>query len=284
MLLLVSFINVSHAYEISNEKINLLNDPNGAWNFLALSSDKTTYYYAELNMYEKQSDGSILVPLNSKNINDKNNRWNGNFSWVRLSCIDDEFIDLGAYVNGRFERDIKIKSSSGNVAVTLKRFYCPVYSSRGDRILVYTAQPTPDGKSFFYSGWNLDSLKTDSQNPQVLTVSFHSLLFRNDKLLTDAPKRSEIDCKNKNIKNFAENKIYNTNNSEGGAGRIILNTACKINDILKMTQSEPLFKDKRIKISLEDAQVDCKSLGYTEKSELFETCVKWQITDLIKSN
>ena len=52
---------------------------------------------SDLNMYEKQSDGSILIPI----IGQKDGK-NTTLAWVRASCSDNNILALEGFNNGSF--------------------------------------------------------------------------------------------------------------------------------------------------------------------------------------
>jgi hypothetical protein len=225
---LALFSSLAHSYEISSDKLTLLKDPNVHLSLIGMNQNYDSIF-AELSLYEKQSDGSILVPYVGQ---DKNGKSLGGFGWMRLSCNDEKNIDFGAYANGKFEREVVAKE--GSLTFQARQFYCAIPSDINSRILAYNARKNSDNKSYSMWGWEIDSLKVDTNDTNVILSTVYSFVMKDKKAITSNPHPFAVNCKNKSITSIKDNKTFNTNTSEGLPSRIIVDTICKFNDIQNM--------------------------------------------------
>lgn len=220
--------SLAHSYEISSDKLTLLKDPNVYLSMVGMTRDYISLF-SELSLYEKQADGSILVPYSAQ---DKNGKLMGGYGWLRISCNDEKVIDYGAYLNGKFEREVL--TDEGSAMYQTRQFYCAIPSDINNRIFAYNAKKHPDNKSYSMWGWGLDSLKTDTSNTDLISSTAYSYVMKEKKAITSNPLPFKVNCKNKSITSVKDNITFNTNASEGFAFRIIVDTICKFNDIQNM--------------------------------------------------
>jgi len=250
------------AYELSQPYLDL-NDDKYALQIFTLQNDYTKWA-SDLNMHEKQSDGSILIPA----IGDKDGK-RTSLAWARLSCADNTILILEGFNNGSFSKTF---TSNGNdVASTLKQFYCSTITDEGKKLLAYGVLINSDGRTYNNLGWYPEEMSLNAT--KEILVKLYSYGIKGNKYEIQQGGEALINCSSKTV---------NLNNSSAlsiDSGRkdmrFLLNTACQFNDVLKMSAFNiPInFKDNNSKLDIDKAKLKCKAKGLKEKTEKFGLCV-----------
>jgi hypothetical protein len=251
------------AYELSQPNLNLM-DTRYLLQTFALGADLIRWN-SELNMYEKQSDGSILIPI----IGQKDGK-NTTLAWVRLSCSDNNILALEGFNNGSFSTT---KNSNGNdVAASIKQYYCPIITDEGKKLLAYGSIISPDGKTYSYLGWYPEEMSLNA-NREILVKLYGYVKTDANKYATKNVDEAVINCPSKTL---ALNNVAALSVDSGRKDmRFLLNTACQFNDVLKMSAINiPINLNKaNSKPDIDEAKLKCKAKGLKEKTEKFGLCV-----------
>lgn len=287
IFLILLFSTAAHSFEISELKLKLLKDPSNSWMPFAVDTNYNSYL-TEFNLYEKQEDGSILSPVY---IIDKYSKPLTRVGWLRFGCADENVSDLGEFKDGKFERDNLL--SSDHLVRQIRYFFCPTTSVDGKRVIAVKAEFNANKKVFSLSGFSIDDLEQNKLgDTDLLNGLFYNLTFKDEKIVTNAAIKFEVNCKENSVFSPIENKKFNTNNEEGKQLRFFLNSICKTNDILAgitinsiKKQLNPSGQDistsskqEKKKLTIDEAKIQCKEIGFKEKTEKFGSC----IMDLIK--
>jgi hypothetical protein len=283
------------SYEISEEKMKSLYDSDGAW--ISFQANDVGKFSAELTKYEKQEDGSILVPFYQA---DKNGKQIGRVGWVSINCSEETVTDLGAYSNKKFERHLITDGKRNAPADWLRMYYCPVMIDKGKRSLAYVAPITADKKSMEMWVWSIDDLKADPKNANIFKTFLYAISGRDEPFPTNKQIEVEINCRERYLKNLSNNIEFQIDSHEGHVARMVVYTACRFNDLLEMSliakeqpsvavevikpavaETNPVeitppaitTNNQVIQSSIEDAKVKCKDLGFKPKTEKFGKCV-----------
>jgi hypothetical protein len=263
ILLFLSLSIHAVAYELSNPYLDLM-DTKYSLQIFTLGNDQIKWA-SDLNMYEKQSDGSILAPA----IGQQKDGRNTNIVWVNLNCNNNNVIILENFNNGSFSR--AINSNGNDVAFTLRQYYCPTITDVGKKLLAYGSIVNPDGKSFNYVGWYPEEITLN--DAKEIVVKLYAYAKRTEKLDIQLTGDAVLNCTSKTV------NINNTSALSTDSGRkdtrFLLNTACQFNDVLKMSAFNiPInFKDNNSKLDIDKAKLKCKAKGLKEKTEKFGACV-----------
>lgn len=251
-----------YAYDLSQPYLDL-NDSKNALQIFTLQNDYTKWG-SDLNLYEKQSDGSILIPV----IGDKDGK-RTSLAWVRLSCADNTILVLEGFSNGSFSKTF---TSNGNdVASTLKQYYCPIITDEGKKLLAYGSLVNSDGRTYNYLGWYPEEMSLSSE--KEILVKLYPYGKRGNKYEFQQSGEAAINCSAKTV------NLNNTSALGVDSGRkdmrFLLNTACQFNDVLKMSvMNIPINSNStNSKQDIDEAKLKCRAKGLKEKTEKFGLCV-----------
>lgn len=281
-VLILSLSNTSFSYEVSELKLNLLRDPSGTWVPIAVDGSNFNSYLTELNLYEKQGDGSIVSPIFMQ---DKNGKQVTNVGWTRFSCSDDNLIDLGGYKNGAFDKNELLPES--HLGHQIRYFFCPTKNDDGKRYMVSYASFDKDKKLYGWWGWSIDDLEKQEVDKYVYNAIWYNLTIKDKKIVILKSAKIEINCSDKTVFSPHENKKYSSNSNEAKHLRFFVNTACGVNGVLSKAEFEniktaPMVNNENKltsspsinkKLSIEEAKEKCKELGFKDKTEKFGSCV-----------
>jgi len=249
-----------NAYFLSQPKLDLY-DEKYAVQLITVGADFSALN-SDLNAYEKQADGSVLVPTLSV---DKNKKLIG-FYWTRVSCNDDSVIMFQDYINGSFE---KTQNSNGkDLPFDIKRYYCPIITDAGKKLLTYGYYMSEDKKIFSYLGWFPEEMKKN--NLGELEIQLYPYGYNGDQIVTgNNPINSTINCKNKTLKDSnGEHYIE----SDGKNYKFVVNTACEFNDVLKFSSYEiPGIVDAKTYAKIQkEKKLEEQRIAREEKKRLAE--------------
>ena len=263
LLLFLSLSINAAAYELSQPHLNLM-DAKYSFQIFGLGADLFRWG-SDLNMYEKQSDGSILTPI----MGQKDGK-NTTLAWVRLSCSDNNILALEGFNNGSFSTT---KNSNGNdIAASIKQYYCPIITDEGKKLLAYGSIISPDGKTYNYLGWYPEEMSLNA-NREILVKLYGYVKTDANKYATKNVDEAVINCPSKTL---ALNNVAALSIDSGRKDmKFLFNTACQFNDVLKMSAINiPInLNSTNSKPDIDEAKLKCKAKGLKEKTEKFGLCV-----------
>lgn len=264
--------------------MKLLEDPNAYWTMFYADTNRKAWL-TELNFYEKQNDGSILSPILSR---DKNGGMSKEPIWLRFSCSDKNAISLGEFRNGAFGRGNLLPPS--HFGHQIRHFFCPTTLDNGKRILFVHGIFDDNKKIYSYWGIDVNDLQvTNITSSNLISGIWYNLKLEHeqDKIIIGDSSKFEVNCKEKSLFSSLDKKTYAPSNDDGKHLRFLVDTVCRVNDVLfgisfNEFKREPTSSDQKnltslsqekIKLSMDEAKIKCKEIGFKEKTEKFGGCV-----------
>ena len=241
VLIIIFTFNVSqvNAYDLLKVDIDSLMSSDLPWIPLAIGEEKQLISIAP-SQYQAQEDGSFLAPYQIKS------KWfweKSIIGWFRLSCADDEIMNIGVYTEYGF--DIQASEVNKQTLSSAKSFFCPVKTKGNKRLLFFNTARHADEKSFLLEGFYPEEFTINEQDNSVrFTSYFFELDGKNVPL--EKSKSYFVNCLNSSIKDVVYESNIQAENPEMAQFKGIVSSVCRTDDSMK--NAGFIFNESKSKI------------------------------------